>query len=147
MAIQSKDAPGMRMYYQDSLADLVEVFVMFGLVAILITLYKLYRQDTSLREKYLLLVSWGIIPPVWFVIEYYFVFMPYGMEGSFQYFEYGQSVASKLWGAVSALIALVIYRDTEKKKQEEAEEEDESRSGDPDNLEDSGGKATRDESE
>jgi len=118
---QITDAPGMRMYYQDSLAYEVEVFIIFGLVAVLITLYKLYRKDTTQREKYFLLVGWAIIPPVWFVIEYFFVFLPYGAENSFKFFDYGQSVASKLWGAVSTLIALVIYKDSEKEKEDKAE--------------------------
>lgn len=121
MSLKAEDVPGFRMYYEDDLVYGIYLFILFGLVAVVVTLYKLSSHKTTRLEKYLLLVAWAIIPPVWFVVEYFFVFLPHGIENSFKYFDYGQAVASKLWGAMSALIALVIYRDAEKVKEDKEE--------------------------
>ncbi len=123
MSVRAEDSPGIRMYYEGDLMKIVDAFILFGLIAVVITLYKLLSDKTTLHEKYMLLVGWAIVPPLWFVIEYYFVFLPYGVENSFKYFDYGQSVASKLWGAVSALTAMVLYKDREKEKSEKLEEQ------------------------
>jgi len=118
MSLKADDLPEMRMYYEGALVNVVYAFILLGLAAVGLTLYKLVSSKTTQREKHLLLVGWAVVPPLWFVIEYFFIFMPYGVENSFKYFDYAQSVASKLWGAVSALTAMVIYKDNEKKKQE-----------------------------
>lgn len=123
MSVRAEDSPGIRMYYEGDLMKIVDAFILFGLIAVVITLYKLLSDKTTLHEKYMLLVGWAIVPPLWFVIEYYFVFLPYGVENSFKYFDYGQSVAAKLWGAVSALTAMVLYKDREKEKSEKLEEQ------------------------
>lgn len=124
MCLKASDTPGCRMYYNGELEYLIYVLILFGLFALLVTLYKIiFSRKTTRHEKYLLLGSWAIIPPTWFVIEYFFIYLPNGIEDSFKYFSYGQSVASKLWGAVSALITLVIYKDIEKEKQDKKESE------------------------
>jgi hypothetical protein len=124
MSLQTDDAPGMRMYYDPPLVYGIYALIVFGLAAVVVTLYTLQRKDTSRIEKYALLVSWAIVPPLWFVIEYFFIFLPYGLEGSFKYFDYGQGVAAKLWAAVSALTALMIYKDAAEEKREREERKD-----------------------
>ena len=42
----------------------------------------------------------------------------YGAKHSFQFFEYGQSVAAKVWAAVFALITISLYKDREKENEE-----------------------------
>jgi hypothetical protein len=44
--------------------------------------------------------------------------MPYGAKHSFQFFEYGQNVAAKVWAAVFALITISLYKDREKENEE-----------------------------
>lgn len=112
----NNDAPGMRMVYEGSLQVGIYAFIFFGLLALAVTLWVLYKQDT-LRTKYLLLVAWGILPPVWFVVEYFFIFLPYGAPGSFGFFQYGQDIASKLWAAMFALISIDLYKASEKAKE------------------------------
>lgn len=111
----NNDAPGFRMAYEGSLLDGVYVLILFGLLSVVATLWILYKKNT-LRSKYVLLVIWGIFPPMWFVIEYFFIFMPYGVKGAFAFFQYGQDIASKLWGAVFALISIDLYKTREKEK-------------------------------
>ncbi|EIC29939.1 MULTISPECIES: hypothetical protein [Methylomicrobium] len=112
----NNDASGMRMIYEGPLQIGIYAFIFFGLFALAITLWVLYRRDT-LRIKYLLLVAWGILPPVWFVVEYFFIFLPYGAPGSFGFFQYGQDIASKLWAAVFALISIDLYKASERAKE------------------------------
>jgi hypothetical protein len=118
MSSEISDAPGMRMYYEGSLSYGIYAFIWFGLIAVAVTLWRLSRETTSRYEKYVLLVAWGIVPPIWFLVEYYFIFMPYGAKHSFQFFEYSQSVAAKVWAAVFALITISLYKDREKGNEE-----------------------------
>jgi hypothetical protein len=117
----NNDAPGFRMVYEGSVRDGIYGFIIFGLLAVVATLWILYKKNT-LRTKYLLLVVWGIFPPVWFVIEYFFIFLPYGVKGSFTFFQYGQDIASKLWAAVFALISIDLYKTSEKEKADKKNE-------------------------
>jgi hypothetical protein len=111
----NNDAPGLRMVYEGSLQVGVYAFIFFGLFAVALTLWILYKKNT-LKTKYALLIAWGIFPPVWFVIEYFFIFLPHGVQGSFNFFQYGQDIASKLWAAVFALISIDLYKSSEKEK-------------------------------
>jgi hypothetical protein len=117
----NNDAPGFRMVYEGAMRDGIYDFIIFGLLAVAVTLWLLYKKNT-LRTKYLLLVIWGIFPPVWFVVEYFFIFLPYGVKGSFVFFQYGQDIASKLWAAVFALISIDLYKSNEKEKAEKKDE-------------------------
>jgi hypothetical protein len=111
----NNDVPGFRMIYEESMLNGIYGLIIFGLLSVVATLWILYKKNT-LRTKYLLLVVWGIFPPVWFVIEYFFIFLPYGVKGSFAFFQYGQDIASKLWAAVFALISIDLYKTNEKEK-------------------------------
>jgi hypothetical protein len=123
MPIKADDVPGLRMYYEGNLVYGVYLLIVFGIIAVAVTLYKLVNPNTTRFEKYLLLVAWAILPPVWFVVEYFFLFLPYGLENSFRYFDYGQNVASKLWGAMSALITLLIYKENGKDKEQKSDKQ------------------------
>ncbi len=94
----NNDVPGMRAIYESGIQDFINIFIAFALLAVVVTLWALYKKTTSLESKYLLLVAWGILPPVWFLVEYFFLFLPNGVANSFDFFRYGQEVASKVWG-------------------------------------------------
>jgi hypothetical protein len=109
MPIETKDEPGLRIIYEGVLAVGINCFIGFGLLAVVITLWRITRKDITQAEKYMLLGAWGVLPPVWFLVEYFFIFLPHGVKGSFNFFQYGQSVAAKLWAAVFALISVSLY--------------------------------------
>lgn len=109
MPIESKDEPGLRMIYDGFLAEGIHLFIYFGLLSVAISLWRISAKNVTPKEQYLLLGAWGILPPVWFLVEYFFLYLPYGVKGSFNYFQYGQSVAAKVWAAVFALISVSIY--------------------------------------
>lgn len=110
MPIETKDEPGLRMIYDGGLAVGVNLLIFLGLVCVAITLWRIAAPNTSKTEKYLLLGAWGILPPVWFLIEYFYLYLPYGTKGSFDYFQYGQDVASKVWAAIFGLISIALYK-------------------------------------
>jgi hypothetical protein len=109
MPFESRDEPGFRLIYDGFLAKAVFLLIVFGLLSVVITLWRVNAKNVTQKEQYLLLGAWGILPPVWFLVEYFFIYLPYGIKGSFDYFQYGQSVAAKVWGAVFALISVSIY--------------------------------------
>lgn len=114
MPIEAKDEPGLRIIYDGMLSTGINFFICFGIVSIAITIWRLTVKDVSQTEKYLLLGAWGILPPLWFLVEYFYIFLPYGIKGSFNYFQYGQSVAAKVWAAIFALISVSLYSSKEK---------------------------------
>lgn len=114
MPFEAKDEPGSRLIYDGMLAVGIKGFIFFGLLSVAITLWQLTAKNTTQREKYLLLGAWGILPPIWFLVEYFFIYLPYGVKGSFSFFQYGQDVASKLWAAIFGLISIALYTSREK---------------------------------
>ena len=110
MSIEANDEPGSRIVYDGLLAIGVNALIGFGVLCIVITLWRLSRDDTTQAEKYLLLGAWGILPPIWFMLEYFYIYLPYGVKGSFNFFQYGQEIAQKVWAAIFALISVSIYR-------------------------------------
>lgn len=117
MTTTASDNPGFRLVYEGGLAHGITALIFFGLFSTVVTLWYLWRPATTRHQKKLLLVAWGVIPPTWFLVEYFFLYLPFGLPDSFGYFQYGQNVASKLWAAVFALISIALY--TEKDKGDE----------------------------
>lgn len=115
MPIETKDEPGLRIIYDGMISVGINLFIFFGLLSLAITLWRLTAKNATQHEKYLLLGAWGILPPVWFMLEYFFIFLPYGIRGSFNYFQYGQNVASKVWAAIFALISISLYSSSKEK--------------------------------
>lgn len=124
------DAAETFMYYEENLT-LIKFLILLGLVFLVATLWLLLKDKIQIKDahykdillnKYSLLVLWAIVPPTWFVIEYFFIFLPNSNEESFKYLSYGQSVASKLWAAMSALITLIIYKDKQESERKDKED-------------------------
>lgn len=61
------------------------------------------------------LVLWMLVPPIWFLLEYTFLFptvYPEAKEDALNAFKYQQDLASKIWlAAVSALLILYFSKD------------------------------------
>lgn len=53
---------------------------------------------------------WAIVPPVWFWIEYYYIYLlaPEDKRGSFEGFKYGQQLATAIWAAILVMQGLVL---------------------------------------
>jgi len=114
MPIETKDEPGLRIIYDGALSEGINLFIFFGLLSVAVTIWRISAKDVSQTEKYILLGAWGILPPIWFLVEYFYIYLPYGIKGSFDYFQYGQNVASKVWGAIFALISISLYSSKDK---------------------------------
>jgi hypothetical protein len=63
----------------------------------------------------IILLCWTVLPPVWFWLEYYYVYKPpkdARPRDDFESFKYGQDISSKIWlSVVSALLILYFGKD------------------------------------
>ncbi len=86
---------------------------LFALVATVIIVYKHLDEPTSnswrtaVRAVWL---GWVVVPPLWFVFEYQFLFKTYGPDGAFEAFKYGQDVASKVWLGIAAALTVLVAK-------------------------------------
>ena len=55
---------------------------------------------------------WVAAPPVWFSVEYFYLFKKYKVKGRFEAFKYGQDVASKAWVAIAAIMSVIASKIT-----------------------------------
>jgi hypothetical protein len=77
-----------------------------GFVATLWVAYDAWATKVVLR-LYLTIGIWAVVPPVWFWIEYFFIYRRYGQPGTLELFKYGQDVAKAIWaGVLAALVGL-----------------------------------------
>src|SRR4051812_22458663 len=51
---------------------------------------------------YITIGAWAIWPPIWFWLEYFFIYRVWGKPGSLELFKYGQDVAKAIWAGVLA---------------------------------------------
>ena len=52
---------------------------------------------------------WVVAPPLWFAIEYIYLFKGAKAPGSFAALSYGQQVATKAWAAVVVVLGAVLF--------------------------------------
>ena len=74
----------------------------------LATLWIIYDSWTTKRIDYLYVAigAWAVLPPIWFLLEYFLVYRKYGEPGTFELFKYGQDLAKAVWaGTLGVLIA------------------------------------------
>lgn len=109
------DAPHMRIIYSGIPAYLNAAVTVAAAIGLIFTLRILFRRATKRRTKLWLLILWTLLPPLWFSAEYYYLYKPFAPAGAFELFKYGQEVASKIWAAIVALIAAVLFTKFEDK--------------------------------
>ena len=72
------------------------------------TLWVVYDAWTNkhVTPLYVAIGCWAVLPPVWFWLEYLYVYRVYGMPDTLELFKYGQDVAKSIWaGVLAGLIA------------------------------------------
>jgi len=57
-------------------------------------------------------VCWTLVPPAWFLFEYYVIFPRWGDESRLGEFKYGQSLSAKFWAGVLVLLAAIYTQDS-----------------------------------
>jgi len=109
--------------------------MLIGTVALVFTLFSLLCKHPQRRILFRWLVFWSLSPVLWFSIEYHCLFNSLPVDRNtgkaFQYFKYGQEIASKFWIAMAATLTVCIIsnyiqkRDTEiVKKNSEGQKEE-----------------------
>lgn len=88
-----------------------------GILAIVLAIMSLYqgagRKVRFLPPPYVVIISWILIPPVWFVAEYFFIYRNFGNALAYDEFKFVESITSKCWAAMVA--ALVFMYQGQKK--------------------------------
>jgi hypothetical protein len=91
---------------------LLAVQVLAGLTLLLtvITVTSHLRQPSSslwrgaFRAAW---IFWIFAPPIWFSVEYFYLYKPFGKEGTFEAFKYGQELAYRAWLGIAAAMTLL----------------------------------------
>jgi hypothetical protein len=80
------------------------------LLASLTLINLLSNPDRSRRV--LFLAIWVIGPPVWFWIEYFYLFRVWGKADKFDEFKHGQDLSAKIWLGIVALLTADLIQST-----------------------------------
>lgn len=79
-----------------------------GVVYAIYIIVSLVRRRMSDLESKVHLAIWTVVPPLWFFFEYFIWFDNHNAADAVQRLKEAQDVASKLWGAVLAV--MISYR-------------------------------------
>ena len=113
------NATGKEAAYGDCGINPIYLWVAFGiaLLALLATAFIVYKHFTcepasaswqhALKGAWL---GWLVVPPLWFIFEYQFLFKTYGPPEAFEAFKFGQDVASKFWLGIAAALTVLVAK-------------------------------------
>lgn len=60
-------------------------------------------------RKEILYAIWVLGPPIWFFIEYFYLFRQHGKPECIETFRYGQELASRIWLALVAVLGFLFF--------------------------------------
>lgn len=61
------------------------------------------------KWQLLVLLGWTLVPPLWFVVEFFFFYKPSWPRDDFELFKYGQDVSAKAWLGISTTLLLLYF--------------------------------------
>jgi len=73
-----------------------------------------FTKDNPIKvAQVIILAGWIVLPPVWFWVEFYLLYLPDPSSyESWEHYQYGQELASKIWLAlVTTLLGLYFGQD------------------------------------
>lgn len=59
--------------------------------------------------KEILYAIWVLGPPIWFFIEYFYLFRQHGKPCCIETFKYGQELASRIWLALVVVLGVLFF--------------------------------------
>jgi hypothetical protein len=80
-----------------------------GVIAVVVTVILVSRAYSRAKTGllYFSIAAWAVVPPAWFVSEFFFIYRQYGRPDTFELFKHGQQLSAGVWaGMLAALIAL-----------------------------------------
>ncbi len=104
---------GWAVYRDDTLMPrVIRSFLVFGVVSLFTTIWALIRIRDKRLHAWLWLL-WAVVPPLWFLAEYFVLFPFLGKPDAeaFNMFRYGQESAAKLWAAGVAICTGALLKD------------------------------------
>lgn len=78
------------------------------------------EKISSVTIIYGLVGIWGILPPIWFWLEYFFILHKHGTDQDFERFKYGQQLSIAVWVVVTTLLVALASSDHFKKPASES---------------------------
>lgn len=87
-------------------------------VALIVSLYIIHRhlqQPASTRWQTAFQVAWIFwifAPPIWFSIEYFFLYKHFAVPGTFEAFKYGQELAYRTWVGIATAMTILYVKST-----------------------------------
>ena len=82
---------------------------MFSAIALACTLSAAIRAwedgPSGLTTIYIFAAGWAVVPPIWFWIEFFWIYDAYGRPNSLERFRYGQQVSVAIWAGVTLSLA------------------------------------------
>jgi hypothetical protein len=72
---------------------------------------------------YVAIGLWAVLPPLWFWLEYFYLYRVYGQPDTFELFKYGQEIAKPIWAGVFAALIAFAASDATKPAAQKAEAE------------------------
>jgi hypothetical protein len=85
--------------YPPHIGDRFMIVVIGGVLILIDCAAYLHRFGAADPGSLLIGSAWLVGPPVFFIIEYYFIYPMSGDPMKFEQFKYGQELASKFWAA------------------------------------------------
>jgi hypothetical protein len=78
----------------------------FGVTLVLLVAFEVKEFDIGTK---VLAAAWLIVPPLWFMFEWQFLWKGPTIGAEFDSFKHSQELAKNLWAGVAALLGLSIF--------------------------------------
>jgi hypothetical protein len=85
--------------YPPHIGNRFMIVVIGGVLILIDCAAYLHRFGPADPGSLLIGSAWLVGPPVFFIVEYYFIYPVSGDPAKFEQFKYGQELASKFWAA------------------------------------------------
>ncbi len=87
--------------------------MLVGGIVLIISIWAVFSPKARRAYLWRLLFFWTFAPPAWFVLDYFVLYKTWGVDKTFEAFQYGQEVAAKFWAGGLALVAAKLFQDKE----------------------------------
>jgi len=69
-----------------------------------------HGKDPDWRR--VVVISWALLPPIFFWAEYFFIFDNWGCSKAVAEFKHAQGLAAKVWAGIAGLLVVALWKFT-----------------------------------
>jgi len=94
-------------------AGVGDILMLVGVGAGIVMLNPSLAQQKERLWAKLFLIFCGILPPIWFWIEYHYIWLtaPENKRPDFEVFKHGQQLSRNIWLAYSAILLALYFKE------------------------------------